>query len=157
MSELLNITENHIIYFKVYSNLHINDIMQLYCSCVYFRNSLCDYINMKFTEKDWLLISSEEDLSNCYDFLCDFADEIHWDKVSRRPQELTEEFIIKFQNYLDWDMVSIYQVLTEEFMRNNKEKINWIFIGMYQQLSENFINEFDDELDSETLYFRDLI
>lgn len=157
MSKLIKITENHIIYFEIYSKLNRSDIMNLYCSCNYFKDSLCYYINIKFTEKDWMLISSEEDLSNCNEFLFDFCDRIYWDIISKRHQELSDDFIVKFQNYLDWELISIFQVLTEELMRIFKEKINWIFIGMYQQLSEKFIEEFIDKLDSETLYFRDLI
>lgn len=157
MSKLIRITENHIIYFKIYSKLNRNDIMNLYCSCVQFKDSLYDYINAKFTEQDWLLISTEEDLYYCDDFLLDFSDKIYWNKVSKRHQELSEKFIMKFQDYLDWDLISIYQVLTEKFMSEFREKINWTFIAMYQQLSETFIQEFNDRLDSETLYFRDLI
>ena len=55
---------------------------------------------------------------------------------------LTEEFIRKNQNELDWDLISSYQKLSEEFIEEFQNKINWLNIFKNQQLSEEFIRKF---------------
>ena len=44
-------------------------------------------------------------------------------------QTLSEEFIEKFQNRLDWVYLSLYQDLSEDFIIKFKHKVFWIFIG----------------------------
>lgn len=41
-----------------------------------------------------------------------------------RRENLSEAFIEEFQNEVDWDYISEYQVLSEDFMRKFKDKID---------------------------------
>lgn len=40
-------------------------------------------------------------------------------------QDLSEEFLEKYKQYLDWDCVSRHVKLTPNFMRNNKHLLRW--------------------------------
>src|SRR3712207_7474710 len=44
---------------------------------------------------------------------------------------------------------SKYQKLSEEFIEKHANKVNWFWIGKYQKLSEAFIEKYKDKLDWE--------
>jgi hypothetical protein len=69
----------------------------------------------------------------------------HWWRVSKY-QRLTEDFIRKFADKLNWDFVSQYQVLSDDFMREFQESINWNIISQHKTLSEKFMVDFKDRL-----------
>jgi hypothetical protein len=62
-------------------------------------------------------------------------------------QNLTEDFIEKHSDEIDWDSIGKYQTLSEEFIEKYQNKLNWLFIGKKQVLSEQFIEKFADKLD----------
>jgi hypothetical protein len=79
--------------------------------------------------------------SPAFDFrISDFDNRI-WNHISEH-QVLSEEFIRKYQNKVDWISISVYQKLSEEFIREFKYKVFWPFIFKYQDLSEDFKKEF---------------
>ena len=61
-------------------------------------------------------------------------------------QNLSEQFIIDFQDNLDWMYVSICQDLSESFMRRMKHKILWNYASENQYMSPDFIIEFHDKI-----------
>ena len=61
-------------------------------------------------------------------------------------QKLSEKFIEKFQNKLDWYWVSKYQKLSEKFLYKNLDKISIKELKENEHL--NFSNEFYDSLES---------
>ena len=61
-------------------------------------------------------------------------------------QKLSESFIRKFQDKLDWSELSQNQILSEPFIREFQDKVDWYYISRYQELSEPFIREFQDKL-----------
>ena len=63
-----------------------------------------------------------------------------------RNNTLTEDFIRKFQNDVNWDCISSCQKLSEDFIREFKNKVNWWYVSKYQKLSEEFKEEFKKEL-----------
>ena len=75
------------------------------------------------------------------DFIIKFQDKIDWITVSRY-QKLSEDFIRKFQDKVNWDYISTYQKLSEDFIREFVFQVNWYNISEYQKLSEDFIREF---------------
>ena len=79
------------------------------------------------------------------DFIRKFKDKINWSCISRY-QKLSENFIREFQNEVYWSFISQYQILSENFIREFKEKVVWEFISIYQKLSEDFIIEFKNEV-----------
>ena len=62
---------------------------------------------------------------------------------------LTEDFIRKFQDDVNWDCISSCQKLSEDFIREFKNKVNWTCISSCQKLSEDFIREFKDRVNWE--------
>ena len=90
--------------------------------------SQCEYsyeFIKEFKDKfSWSFISPVE---YSYDFIEEFKDEINewsWDNMSCYDI-LSEEFIIRFQDYIDWDFVSRYQKLSKQFIGNYKHKLNF--------------------------------
>ena len=69
------------------------------------------------------------------------------DLYASKYQKLSENFIIEFQDKVDWDWIPKYQKLSEDFIREFQDKIYWTYISKYQKLSENFIREFQDKVD----------
>lgn len=50
--------------------------------------------------------------------------------------------LIKNLSYLDWDLISKFQILDENFISSNRDKVNWDYIFQFQKLSSNFIKFF---------------
>jgi len=69
-----------------------------------------------------------------------------WDSCSRQ-QILSEGFIRKFQDFVNWSFISEYQKLSEDFIREFKDRVDWYFISFSQKLSESFIHEFQNKVD----------
>ena len=69
---------------------------------------------------------------------------IDWENISIL-QELSEEFIEKFQDKVHWYCISRYQKLSEEFIEKFQDKVHWYYISSYQNLSEEFIKKFQDK------------
>ena len=61
-------------------------------------------------------------------------------------RKLSENFIENNWDYLDTDLVCLYQELSENFMRKHIDKINMEIISYSQELSDDFIVDFFDEL-----------
>ena len=76
-----------------------------------------------------------------------------WEKNLKREltgiqyQNLSENFIRRFEDEVNWNKISKYQKLSEDFIREFKDEVNWIAISKYQNLSIPFLMEFKDELD----------
>ena len=62
-------------------------------------------------------------------------------------EKLSEDFIIKYMNFLDIKLISHYQKLSEDFIRKYSDLVDWRNISYFQKLSENFIEEFKDRVD----------
>ncbi|MGL5689373.1 MAG: hypothetical protein ACRDD8_01025 [Bacteroidales bacterium] len=65
-------------------------------------------------------------------------DTVDWVSLSK-DQKLSEAFIRKYMNKVVWKLISRYQVLSESFMEEFQVRIDWDMISMYQKLSEEFI------------------
>ena len=61
-------------------------------------------------------------------------------------QKLSEEFIEKHSDKLDWSWILIKQKLSEEFIEKHIDKVVWYLISQYQTLSEEFIEKHCDEV-----------
>jgi hypothetical protein len=61
-------------------------------------------------------------------------------------QHLSEEFIEKYSCELGWELISTYQNLSEEFIEKYSDKVDWVFISYYQDLSEEFLIEFKNKI-----------
>src|SRR3712207_9309191 len=68
-----------------------------------------------------------------------------WNKISTL-NGLTEEFMDKYQDQLNWGYICQTQKLSENFMRNHENKMVWNFVSKYQTLTESFINDYQNKL-----------
>jgi len=73
-------------------------------------------------------------------FIEKYKDKVDWVYISSY-QKLSEGFIEKFKDRVDWFHISRTQKLSESFIEKYKNKVNWICISTNQKLSESFIKK----------------
>jgi hypothetical protein len=61
--------------------------------------------------------------------------------------DLTEKFIRKYQNEVNWFYITEYQKFSEEFIREFQDKIHWNRILKFKKLSDELIRDFADKVD----------
>jgi phosphoribosylanthranilate isomerase len=79
------------------------------------------------------------------DFIRKFKNKVNWHNISIH-QKLSEDFIREFKDEIDWYYISMYQKLSESLIREFKDEVNWYYISRHQKLSENFIKKFKDRV-----------
>jgi hypothetical protein len=66
---------------------------------------------------------------------------------------LTQWFIEKCIDKIEWNALNIQNTtLTEGFMRKHKDSLDWDDIATSQEMSDEFMEEFEDRLDAELLF-----
>ena len=55
-----------------------------------------------------------------------------YDSIYTHKYLLSENFIRKFKDEIDWSWVSICQTLSEDFIREFKDKVDWDYIYNHQ-------------------------
>jgi hypothetical protein len=79
--------------------------------------------------------------------------EKHSDKINWRCiwmyQNLSESFIEKHSDKVNWYNVSRCQKLSEEFIEKHLDNLDWEWVSIYQKLSEEFIEKHSDKLNWE--------
>lgn len=73
-------------------------------------------------------------------FIEKHIDKVNWFNIMAY-QKLSEKFIEKHNDKVDLDYISKYQKLSEKFIEKNIDKVNWDYISKYQWLSEEFIEK----------------
>ena len=99
--------------------------------------------NMDNFEVDLNYISMYQKLSE--EFIEKHIDKVNWCCISIN-QTLSEEFIEKHIDKVDWNWISSNQKLSEEFIEKYKDKVDWYYISIYQKLSEKFIEKYKDKV-----------
>lgn len=105
------------------------------------------------SDEDWQLFSqyntsSVDKLSSKPKNQKNLLQNVNWNDISKHFL-LTEGFMYRYQEYLDWKLIFRYQILSHEFLRNNLSKVYKYedIVSRYQHLTENMIREFDYFLD----------
>ena len=57
---------------------------------------------------------------------------LDWKYISTQ-NNLSDEFINKFQDYLDWELISHQPNLSENLIRKFVDKVDWTNISIYQK------------------------
>ena len=112
-------------------------------SCVVFGNTLYepdDFIQFDFKNYESYFNPLSEE------FIERNKDLVNWVCISKY-QKLSEKFIERNKDLVDWICISVYQKLSEEFIERNKDRVNWVWISEYQKLSEEFIERNKDLVD----------
>jgi hypothetical protein len=115
----------------------------------YMNKELIIEIELLATKYNITIIKDENEQFT-KEFIEKFQNEINWDIVSYN-EELSEEFIREFQSKVNWEDISYNQKLSEIFIEEFQDKLNWNYISEYQKLSENFIRKYLDKLDVEEI------
>lgn len=74
------------------------------------------------------------------EMIIEFADYIDFDQLAM-VCELSESLLEKFENCLNWSVISRYQSLSEPLIARFKDRVDWKEISSYQNLSETFLRE----------------
>jgi hypothetical protein len=104
---------------------------------------------MKKVIKDFengLIRNIEKEYVLSESFIEKYQDKLNWDDISQY-QQLSESFIEKYKNKVNWFRISEYQRLSEPFIEKWQNILNWDYISMYQNLSEPFIEKYKDKVD----------
>ena len=94
-------------------------------------------------ENSWACISIWQKLSE--EFIDRHADKLNWFYISCK-QRLSEKLIEKHKDKVDWVCISGQQKLSEDFIRRHATDVDWSRICNHQILSEEFIEEFVDRI-----------
>ena len=82
-------------------------------------------------------------LKSCHWHVLSYGDYIYAGYRKLKVGFVSEAFIRKFQDKLDWSEVSRYQKLSEPFIIEFQDKVDWDRISQYQKLvkllSENIV------------------
>ena len=97
-------------------------------------------------EINWTEISQSFKGILSEEFIDRFNDKVDWRLISRN-QALSEPFIEKYQDKVVWSSISRNQALSEPFIEKYKDKVDWAYISTYQKLSESFIEKYKDKVD----------
>lgn len=62
-------------------------------------------------------------------------------------QELSENFMRKHADKLDWFKLSIHQKFSEQFAREFQDRVFWVAMAENQHFNKDFKREFAEELD----------
>lgn len=102
----------------------------------------------KFTKADVVWICSKQNLSES--FMRKMKDKLDWNCICMY-QDLSIEFMDEMYEYLDWWVVSSFQELSEQFMDKFKDKLDWKEATYRQDYSEQFAWDHIDYIDINSL------
>ena len=97
----------------------------------------------KLNRETWWDISQSQPLSEA--FIEKYAEQVDWDCISE-SQHLSEAFIEKHADRVKWGCISASQHLSEAFIEKHSDRVNWYYISIYQQLGEKFIEKHADRV-----------
>ena len=83
----------------------------------------CDNLCKKYNIKILASLSEQE-------YYKEFSDKIDWSVIFK--EKLSEEFLERFQENLNWNDVSFFQTLSIDFIKKFKKKLNWKYIEIRQ-------------------------
>lgn len=135
------------------------------------------------SEEDWSILSQystsskngENQKPKTFNNLNLLLHNVNWNNISKHFL-LSEGFMYRYSEYLNWSLIFQHQILSHEFLRNNLSKLyknkevvsryqhlseymireldyllDWKILSAYQKLSETFIEEFKDKVDWENI------
>lgn len=69
-----------------------------------------------------------------------------WNLISSEPKEpvgvLTDKFVMRFDKYLNWDLLSKYYDFNIDLLRMYFHRVNWYYILDRSKISEDVLREF---------------
>lgn len=78
-------------------------------------------------------------------FIRKYKDELNWTYITCK-QELSVEFIEEHSDYVDWNVLNYGRFFEEGFIMKYEDKINWFNLAFEQPLSLDFIEKHSDKV-----------
>jgi hypothetical protein len=111
-------------------------------------------IDLNPAAADWNDICKRYELDDEFIRMHGYEDEFNWDLMVQY-QNLSEEILLDFEDYLDWIEVALNQRLSEDFIEDNLYRLGsqgfMSAISRIQHLSDEFVTKYLGELDAENL------
>jgi hypothetical protein len=98
--------------------------------------------NNNISSNEWRYLSERYNLSE--EFIRKYQNKVDWIEISN-CQKLSESFIIEFQDKVNWNLICLKQVLSAEFLIEYQNKINFYHLlrnkelGNYNKKIQRFI------------------
>jgi len=84
----------------------------------------------------------------------DFHNVAPWESpIFNGINQFSKTFLRKFQDKINWRLLSLYHNLSEDVIREFQDKVDWYYIANSQTLSENFIRDFKHKMSSREISF----
>ncbi len=93
---------------------------------------------------DWNLASNRRLSDGVIDTAHKF---INWKKLCRKKKLLSEQMLLKYAKYIDWQAASKYQDLSAFVIRKFHRRLNMKHISLHQNLPLDLIKELEPSLD----------
>ena len=121
----LDLINNQLLTNKIIDLLLKENPSEFTLTRIILTQNLNDYYLEKIINK---FVDNKEQVSN-----------VIWESISQCA--ISEEFISKYKDNLNWESLTRYNLLSEEFLKNNLKRLDWWNISFYQKLTEDFIIE----------------
>jgi len=110
------------------------------------QDAMTVHVNSMCTRFRSNMIILSEHMWTLDDFILEFQDHLNWTAISY-SHTLSEDFIRQFKDKVKWFYISSNQTLSEDFIREFSDSVEWRSLSMCKKLSEDFIREFSDSVD----------
>ena len=91
--------------------------------------------NKNFHNQDWEMLSADPNLSE--DLLIKYCDFLSWNVVSIH-YKFDLQTLKRFEDKIDWGVLGTNTFLTQSFVLKHRDKVNWRIIVTYQNFSRAF-------------------
>ena len=125
------------------NNLNDETTIKIWDTISIYQNIDIEFINLYYKNLNWYLLSKFQVFS--YDILSKYKELIKWNYLEYNKYDL--DIVEYFIDFINWKKLCYDKKLSEEFIIKNYNKVDWENIGIYQKLSEDFIKLYAIELE----------
>jgi len=90
------------------------------------------------------------------DFIIKYDDKLNW-KLLSRYQDFTVEFLKEYIDRIDWEEISVHQKLNEDFIIDNKSNLNWQSISSIQKITPRIVELCLEKINENTQYWENIL
>jgi len=126
------------------------DFKELDCGHIYhgecIKNNKCIKFHIKVPNSRQVNIKTLDYTKRLSEeFIEKYKNKLNWEKICMY-QKLSENFINKHRLYVYWKNISMCQKLSEQFIINNSKYVDWTNIAIYQNVSSNLLEKFSHKI-----------
>lgn len=139
-----------ILFYKFMSKKTIIKLLEKTTINEQIKKDNIDLVKLMITlghETNWLRISCYKLSERAID---EFKDRLSWFYVSEKP--MTEEFMRKHIDKLNFTKISKYQKLSNSFIEDFADLLEWNYISEYQNIDEYLLYKFKHRLNLDIIF-----